>query len=130
MYYPWDLLMKREALEQLQAAGVQGLKGCRTELRFRRKNPPELLELEMLPRGQLHPDCLPADRPAPCAKCGRSGLRLPEEPVLNEGSLPQDLDLFRVGDYATMIIGSERFVEAARRLDFEQDILFRELPLR
>ena len=25
--------------------------------------------------------------------------------------------------------GSERFVEAARRLGFEQDILFRELPL-
>jgi uncharacterized double-CXXCG motif protein len=130
MHYPWDLLMRREALEQLQAAGVRGLKGCRTELRFRRKNPPELLQPELLPRGQLHPDCLPADRSAPCAKCGRSGLRLPEAPILEVGSLPQDLDLFRVGDYTTMIIGSERFVEAVRRLGFEQDILFRELPLR
>ncbi|HEX8703325.1 MAG TPA: double-CXXCG motif protein, partial [Myxococcaceae bacterium] len=32
MHYPWDLLIRREALEQLQAAGVQGLKGWRTEL--------------------------------------------------------------------------------------------------
>lgn len=129
MHYPWDLLMRREALEQLQAAGVRGLKGCRTELRFRRKNPPELLEPELLPQGQLHPDCLPADRPAPCEKCGRKGWKRPEEPILDAASLPQDLDLFRVGDFTTMIVGTERFVEALRKRGDEQDLLFRELPL-
>jgi uncharacterized double-CXXCG motif protein len=130
MYYPWDLLLRREALEQLQAAGVRGLKGCRTELRFRQKNPPELLEPELLPRGQLHPDCLPAERLTPCAKCGRRGWKRPEEPILEAASLPQELDLFRLSDFTTMIVGSERFVEAVRRLGLEQDILFRELPLR
>jgi uncharacterized double-CXXCG motif protein len=130
MSSPWKLLIQREALEQLQAAGVRGLKGCRTELRFRRKNPPELLEAELLPRGRLHPDCLPADRPAPCAKCGRKGWRLPDEPILAAASLPTELDLFRLGDFTTMIIGSERFVEAVRQLGYEQDLLFRELPLR
>ncbi|HEX8705553.1 MAG TPA: double-CXXCG motif protein [Myxococcaceae bacterium] len=127
---PWELLIKREALEQLQAAGVQGLKGCRTELRFRRKNPPELLEPELLPRGRLHPDCLPVDRPVPCEKCGRRGWKRPDEPILEATSLPQNLDLFRVGDFMTMIVGTERFVEAVRRLGYEQDIVFRELPLR
>jgi hypothetical protein len=29
-----------------------------------------------------------------------------------------------------MSIGTERFVEAVRRLDYEYDIAFRELPLR
>jgi hypothetical protein len=29
-----------------------------------------------------------------------------------------------------MIVGSERFVEAVRKLGYEQDVLFRELPLR
>jgi hypothetical protein len=29
-----------------------------------------------------------------------------------------------------MVVGTERFVDAARRLGFEQDILFHELPLR
>lgn len=130
MGYCWALLMKREALEHLQAEGVQGLKGCRTELRFRRRNPPELLELELVPRGRVHPDCLPADRPAPCTKCGRTGWRLPEQPILEAASLPQDLDLFRLRDFTQMIIGSERFVDSARRLGYEQDILFRELPLR
>ena len=66
--------MRREPLERLQAEGLRGLKGCRTELRFRKKNPPELLEMELLPRGNLHPDCLPGDRPAPCPKCEPEGL--------------------------------------------------------
>jgi hypothetical protein len=43
-------------------------------------------------------------------------------------TLPQDLDLFRLA--GTMIIGTERFVEAVRRLGYEQDIAFRELPVR
>jgi uncharacterized double-CXXCG motif protein len=127
---PWELLIRREVLEPLQAAGVRGLKGCRTELRFRRKNPPEILELELLPRGRLHPDCLPPDRPTPCAKCGRRGWRLPEQPMLEASSLPEDLDVFRVGDFATVLVGTERFVEAVRHLGYEQDILFREMPVR
>ena len=127
---PWMLLMKREALEALQAAEVQGLKGCRTALRFRLKNPPELLELEVLPRGQLHPDCLPQDRSPPCTKCGRQGWKLPEAPILEAASLPKDLGVFRVGNFPTVLVGSEHFVEAARRLGFEQDVLFRELPVR
>jgi hypothetical protein len=40
--------------------------------------------------------------------------------------LPQDLDLFRLAG----IIGTERFVEAVRRLGYEQDIAFRELSVR
>jgi uncharacterized double-CXXCG motif protein len=127
---PWELLIRREVLEPLQAAGVRGLKGCRTQLRFRQKNPPELLELELLPRGRLHPDCLPPDRPVPCEKCGRRGWSLPAQPMLEACSLPEDLDLFRVGDFTTVIVGTERFVQAVRQLGFEQDILFRELPLR
>jgi uncharacterized double-CXXCG motif protein len=130
MYYPWTLLLKRETLERLQGEGVQGLKACRTALRFRKKNPPELLELELLPRGEVHPDCLPEDRPAPCAKCGRKGWTRPEDLILEPSSLPQELDVFRLSTFKTAIIASERFVEAVRRLGYEQDIVFIETPLR
>jgi uncharacterized double-CXXCG motif protein len=130
MYAPWLMLMRREALERMQAEGVQELKGCRTKVGFRKKDPPELLELELLPRGHVHPDCLPVDRPAPCTKCGRMGWRRPDELILRADSLPRELDVFRLEDFLTAIIASERFVEAARRLGFEQDIAFRELPLR
>jgi uncharacterized double-CXXCG motif protein len=130
LHNPWTLLSRPEPLERLAAEGLQGLKGCRTEFRFRKKNPPELLELELLPHGRLHPDCLPADRPPICPKCERFGIRRPDEPLLDAATLPSHLDLFRMEDMVTMLIATERFVEAVRRLGYEQDLVFRELPLR
>jgi uncharacterized double-CXXCG motif protein len=126
---PWELLMRREPLERLLAEGLKGLKGCRTALRFRKKSPPELLEMELLPRGNFHPDCLP-ERPPPCPKCEGEGFDRPEEPILDAATLPQELDLFRLADFKAMIICTERFVEEVRRLGYEQDIAFRELPVR
>jgi uncharacterized double-CXXCG motif protein len=124
----WELLIHREALEQLQREGVQGLKGCRAELRFRQKNSPELLELQIEPRGLLHPDCLP-ERPPPCPKCGQDAYSRPEQPLLETASLPERFDLFRLANFPNMIVGTERFVDAVQRLGFEE-VAFRELPVR
>jgi uncharacterized double-CXXCG motif protein len=129
LVHAWELLMRREPLERLQAEGLRGLKGVPTQLRFRKKNPPELLEMELLPHGRLHPACLPGLSP-PCPKCENVRLTLPEKPILDAATLPQHLDLFRLEDGLTLIIGTERFVEAVRRLGYEQDIAFRELPVR
>lgn len=123
------LLVRRDALERLQAEGVRGLLDCRAELRFRQKDPPELLELQIEPHGRLHPDCIPPDVPPPCVTCGRFGLARPDEPILDAASLPPELDLFRVGNFATMIIGTERLMEAVQRLELH-GTTFRELPTR
>jgi uncharacterized double-CXXCG motif protein len=128
MQYGWELLIRREALEQLQAEGLRGLKGCGTQLRFRQKNAPELLDLQIEPHGLLHPDCLP-ERPPPCSRCGRDGFSRPEQPLLDAASLPEDRDLFRLTNFLTMLIGTERFVDTVRRLGFEE-VAFRELPVR
>jgi uncharacterized double-CXXCG motif protein len=130
LYPSWTLLSGPEPLARLTAEGLQGLKGCRTEFRFRKKNPPELLEMELLLHGHLHRDCLPPNLPPACTKCGRQSLKLPDEPILDAVTLPSHLDLFRLAGFTTMIIATERFVEAVRRLGYEQDILFRELPVR
>jgi uncharacterized double-CXXCG motif protein len=122
-------VVRRDALEHLQAEGVRGLQGFPTALRFRQKDPPELLELQIEPHGRLHPDCLPPDLPPPCATCGRLGVRLPDEPILDAASLPTDLDLFRVGNFSTVVVGTERFREAVQGLE-RPGIVFRELPAR
>ncbi|XXF78074.1 double-CXXCG motif protein [Myxococcaceae bacterium GXIMD 01537] len=129
MQYGWALLMRREALEQLQAEGVRGLMGCRAELRFRQKNAPVLMELQVEPGGLLHRDCLPSDLPPPCSKCGRQGFTRPEQPLLDASSLPADRDLFRLSNFSTMLVASSRFVDTVRRLGFEE-VSFVELPVR
>jgi uncharacterized double-CXXCG motif protein len=126
--FPWTVLVRREALETLQAAGVRGLTGFRTELRFRQKKSPELLELQLERHGQLHPDCLPVARPVPCERCGGGGYKRPQHPILDAATMPQNLDLFRLSDTGLMV-ASERLVEAARRLEFD-GLTFEELPAR
>jgi len=121
------LLVRREALEKLQAEGLRGLKGCRMEVRFRQRHSPELLELELLPVGRLHPKCLPPDREPPCTRCGRDGFSLPKQPVLDAATLPPELDLFRLLDMSTLVICTERFAEACQRLGLD-GIVFVPLP--
>ncbi len=127
--YSWWLMARRDALEALQAEGLQGLKGCRTELRFRQRTPPELLELEIPSAGQLHLDCLPKPLPKRCSRCARQGIRLPDAPLLDAASIPTHLDLFRLKDFSTQIVCTERFADACQRLGLD-GVLFSPLPMR
>jgi uncharacterized double-CXXCG motif protein len=128
MPVPWLMMVQREALEKLQAEGVQGLKGCRTELRFRQRTSPELLDLELLPVARLHPDCLPP-RPPPCSRCGRDAVSLPKVRLLDAATAPSDLDLFRLIQFSGVIVCTERFVDACRRLGLD-GLSFQPLPLK
>ncbi|WNG53805.1 hypothetical protein F0U59_02640 [Archangium gephyra] len=125
--YPWLLFAQREALEKLLAEGLRGLNGFRTQLRFRQRNAPELLELELLPVGRLHPDCLPPDRKPPCPRCGRDATTRPSDMLLDASSLPNHLDLFRLEDFPTTMVCTERFVEACHRLSLD-GVAFQPLP--
>jgi uncharacterized double-CXXCG motif protein len=124
---PWALFIRREALDALRQADLRGLQAARAELRFRQKNPPELWELQFESHGLLHPDCLPPDRAAPCPRCGRDAFTRPEEPVLDLASLPEHLDLLRLAHCSTLLIVTERFAHAVRRLGLG-GIELRELP--
>ncbi len=130
MQNPWTLYVRREALEKLQAAGLRGLHGCRVNVRFRTKRPPELWDLQLETRGQLHHDCLPREREPPCPACGRDkGYRLPEPPILAASSMPEELDVFRLAAWTSIIVASEQMVEAVRRLELD-GVLFQELETR
>jgi uncharacterized double-CXXCG motif protein len=125
--HPWLLMVQREALEKLQAEGLQGLKGCPTRLRFRQRNSPELLELELLAVGRAHADCLPPDREPPCPRCGYFDIPLPEDLLLDASTLPSHLDVFRLEDFSVRIC-TERFAKACKRLKLE-GVVFNPVPI-
>jgi uncharacterized double-CXXCG motif protein len=125
---PWLLMVRREAFEKLQPENLRGLKGCRTLLRFRQRNSPELIELEILPMGRLHPDCLPSGRKPPCPRCGRDHFPLPDVLLLDETAVTDPLDLFRLEDFPTVIVCTHRFVDACQRLGLD-GITFQPLPV-
>lgn len=116
VFYSCSVLVRREALEQLQAAGLRGLRGCPIQARFREKNPPEFLDLQLELRGQLHQDCLLPDLEGPCPACGYQGFSRPKRIVLDAASLPSDLDVFQ-DRKGGIVIASERFVDTVKRLN-------------
>lgn len=130
MQNPWSLYMRREAVERLQAAGVRGLQACPLNVRFRSKSPPELLDLQLELHGRFHPDCLPQEPKPPCSTCGRDeGFSLPQPVIVAAESLPESLDLFRLADWSSLIIASERLASAVARLELD-GVVFQELEAR
>ncbi|MCP3139725.1 SitI6 family double-CXXCG motif immunity protein [Pyxidicoccus xibeiensis] len=127
--YADDLLVQPDVLDLLQAEGLRGLRGVRTEMLFRPKGVPELLDLHLEPRGRLHPDCLPRSLPPPCPKCGRQGLTLPKHLILDKASLPRDLDIFRLLSSSMVLVVTERFKKVVERFELD-GLTFRELPVQ
>ncbi|NMO18455.1 hypothetical protein HPC49_38225 [Pyxidicoccus fallax] len=124
-----SLFVREEALAQLRSAGVSGLQGCSVDVRFRGKNPPVLLQLQLELHGLLHPDCLPVGRKPPCPECGNPGFHWPKVIILNAASLPTEVDVFRHRQGWATVIVSERFVEAVNRLGLD-GVTFQELETR
>ncbi|QAT83818.1 hypothetical protein EJ065_2236 [Corallococcus coralloides] len=127
LYDPWTLVMRSEIVDVLRDAGI-ALRASKMDLRFRSKVEVELREVEIHCRGRLYDSCFPGGRERPCERCGRQGGSYPDAPILDGSTLTGDLDLFRLTDYTTIIIATERFVDAVNRFGFE-GVVFKELPV-
>ncbi len=123
---PWWLMASPSALESLQAEGVRGLKGTPLEAGTRKlKHVPALLHLELPARGRLLP---PEGQKPPCVRCGREGFTLPRSPILDAGTLPRDVDLFRLANFTTVLVATAPFIQAVERLGLKGAV-FEELPV-
>ncbi|AKQ69837.1 hypothetical protein A176_006749 [Myxococcus hansupus] len=49
--------------------------------------------------------------------------------MLDAASLPSDVDIFRLANFTTMIVGTDRFVDAVKRLGLP-GLSAEELPVR
>ena len=121
--------MQREPLEKLHKEGLYGLKGYPTHLKFRQRQPPDLLELELLPAGHLHAESPPIRRGPICSRCSRNPITFPKVHILDAQSVPKNLDLFRLEDFPGFIICTERFADACQRLNLDGAV-FRPFPAK
>jgi uncharacterized double-CXXCG motif protein len=129
MQNPWSLCMRREALERLQEAGIRGLRGCPTQVRFRTKHAPDLRDIQLESHGRLHPDCIPPEKPR-CPTCNvDKGFVLPERYWFDAASLPEHVDIFRLGEDSGSIVANERLADTVRRLELD-GVVFKEIEAR
>ncbi len=121
----WTLLIKHDALEKLLEAGVKVPKAAPTQLTFRKKNPPLLLELEIEPAVKIH-NVRQGKASDKCIKCGREEIRRPPVIEIEASSFPSEVDIARGEDLTTAIFVSERFANAVTKLKLSNAV-FREV---
>lgn len=112
---PWTLLIEQRAYLQLQRTGINLPLTASHKLAFRRKSHDSLVELQIEPHASLTLANALTDS-SPCPACQYSSLSLPEEIVIDESSLPTNVDLFRVRNFTTLILASVDFKNATVEL--------------
>lgn len=123
---PWMLLIRRDAYAQLCTKNLRLPAAIAPQLRLRKNQTHDLLELEILPLCSYAPaSFLPNGDP--CGSCGRVGRQI-DVPIVSRDSIPLDADLFRPQNFPTYILGTERFEQAVRELELT-GISFQELKI-
>lgn len=121
---PWMLLIRSDAYSQLAAKDLRMPVAIAPELRLRKNQTHDLLELEIQPLCLLDPASFVPDGD-PCRSCGRVGRQV-DVPIVSRDSIPLNADLFRPRNFPTYILGTERFEQAVRELKLT-GISFQEL---
>lgn len=110
---PWDLVMRVEAYEKLASAGLRLPEPSIPNLQEKVKG--ILYHLQIIPMGKMSSQAYEdPDKPI-CPRCRRNGRKY-KKTVIEMDSIPCEVDMFRIGDFPTKIIVSERFKEVSERL--------------
>jgi uncharacterized double-CXXCG motif protein len=107
---PWTLLLSSAALAELTDAGIP-LRTVPAVLKGTPDDQP-LHEIEIRPHGYLRTPGYWRPQGLPCASCGYERLERPERVVLNAATLSGALDIFRIADFPTIVVVTERFLHA------------------
>lgn len=112
----WTVVVKGTALEKLRSARLNLPKTIEATINF--KTIPEVLfEFEIPPIGTLINPIYEGGINEACSACGRIGVSKPEKIIVEKSSLLKKLDIFRLRNFATMVLVSERFVESVNKLN-------------
>lgn len=112
---PWTLLITGDALDKLNGFDLSLPRTVAPILTFKNESQ-KVFEFEVLPSGILNNAIYPPEHPRICDACGRIGATKPDNLILDGSSIPDDLDIFRLSNFTTLIMVTERFVKAVREL--------------
>ena len=125
---PWVLLMQREAAGETPGRGAAGTQGLSHRVALPPAQLARVARAGNPPRGSLAPGLLAARTASRHVRVvDAADLPCPRSRLLDASTIPTHLDLFRLEDFSTVIVCTERFVEACRRLGLD-GVSFQPLP--
>jgi uncharacterized double-CXXCG motif protein len=123
----WTLLIKQSSYLNLQSLSLKLPKVSIPNLKTKKIWDCELYELEIEARVSLIDSSYYETDSKICLKCGRDERKV-EKIIVNKNSIPPELDMFRIADFPTHILVTERFKYIVTQLGFS-NILFMEIEM-
>lgn len=123
--HSWDILIRVESYNQLASVGLR-LPGAVAPL-LQEKVQGQLLQLQIESYGCLSSRSYIDSDITVCPRCKRDGRKI-DKRVLVRSSIPTHVDVFRIGNYPTIILASQDFKEAVERFGFT-NILFKKVEI-
>jgi uncharacterized double-CXXCG motif protein len=114
----WTICLESSALEKLKDSGLSLPKTVKAELKFK-KEEQEIFEFDLPLKGKLTNGVYDSIQLKYCDACGRDSASKPEEILIEYSSLLTDIDIFRVSNFTTIILVTEKFVETVSKLDIK-----------
>lgn len=115
-HMPWTVLLPRLVAERITDLGVKLPTLVPAEI-VKGGTESELCELAIYPAGRLANGQYERGVIKICPECGRDAVRLPEEEIaIDVSDLPDNIDIFRLDNFATILIVTERFFDAINTL--------------
>lgn len=114
----WTISLARTALEQLKGSSLLLPDSAKAELEFKREES-EIYELDLPLQGRLVNGIYDSSQLNYCVACGRDSISKPEKILIDNASIPNNIDIFRVSNFTTIILVTERFVETVNSLNIK-----------
>jgi len=110
---PWTLLMQEDTLNALSNSGtLDRLEYGRVQLKDDSLVPGTLFEAQLMPRGHLILSSNGLTEDSACSLCGRRSITLPPRMKVTANSIPDELNLFRLANFTTIVVATQKFVDA------------------
>lgn len=111
----WTICLEASALEKLRKSSLSLPVAVKAELKFN-KEAQEVYEFDLPLRGKLANATYDGIQLDYCFACDRDSGTLPDEIIIDKASLSNDFDIFRVRNFTTIILVTEKFVEVVSQL--------------
>ena len=116
----WTTLMEEDALEKLRECDLLLPPTVEAELHF--TNPRQskrIFEFDLPLTARLANGIYDPDEVRLCSVCRRDSASMPARPVIQTDPSGTNPDIFRVANFTTLIVVSEKFVDAVSRLGID-----------
>lgn len=111
----WTLLIHHKAYLKLASQEIRLPKVSVPKLEFEETSSNELFEFQIEPFAKLSSLSYSPPEPKLCSLCGRDNRKV-EQIIIEKRSIPSDVDMFRIKDFPTKILITERFMKVVEDL--------------